>query len=333
MKKSLLLSLVCCSFMYAAGFVNPLPVSSKALENGGTLSAIDAYQDGVGAMVVENGRGIDNSAMNKLVFKYGNAAKDSLLSVGDEVLLNGTPEDKLLAGKLYPDGGTCTDGNNLTQGETWLSGVCQGGLIPNGISCSDNLSNTINDQYFNQICVGKIVTNPSCSDTAMVWNTTTKICEKGGISTYSGTYNNSYSCPSGGILSGTTCLNASTVYSAGRYLAWWNSNGFGGWGSSDITACWNSDAGATRYPENGTSTIYGYWVQCKFKNYTCHLGGSLSGSTCTLIQNTTATNTPYYTCPSGGNLSGSTCTVNTYQSAPGICQTGYTLTNNQCIQN
>lgn len=50
MKKSILLSLVLSSFIY--GYVNPLPIANKVDENGGTLSAIDAYQDGVGAMVV-----------------------------------------------------------------------------------------------------------------------------------------------------------------------------------------------------------------------------------------------------------------------------------------
>lgn len=99
MKKSVLLSLVLSSLMY--GFVNPLPNSSKSIENGGTLSAIDAYQDGVGAMVVKSGRGIDNSVMNALVFKYGSEAKDNGVILGDQVILSGTAEDKLLAGKLF----------------------------------------------------------------------------------------------------------------------------------------------------------------------------------------------------------------------------------------
>lgn len=109
------------------GYVNPLPLSSRSTESGGTLSAIDAYQDGVGAMVVETGRGIDNAAMNTLVFKYGNEAKNNTLTVGDQVLLSGTAEDKLLAGKLFADGVSCNDLNPASTGETYLNGVCQGG--------------------------------------------------------------------------------------------------------------------------------------------------------------------------------------------------------------
>lgn len=98
MKKSLILSMVLSSLMY--GFVNPLPVSSKAIENGGTLSAIDAYQDGVGAMLIQDGRGVDNSAMNTLVFKYGSEAKENNLWIGEQVLLTGTDEEKILEKKL-----------------------------------------------------------------------------------------------------------------------------------------------------------------------------------------------------------------------------------------
>lgn len=151
MKKSLILSVILSSLMY--GFVNPLPNSSKSTENGGTLSAIDAYQDGVGAMVIEKGRGIDNSAMNTLVFKYGSTAKSNTLSVGDQVLLTGTAADKLLAGKLFADGVTCNDLNVATVGETYLNGTCQGGTNTNGNSCDDGNALTYGDVMNNGVCV------------------------------------------------------------------------------------------------------------------------------------------------------------------------------------
>lgn len=156
MKKSLILSLVLSSLIY--GYVNPLPISSKAIENGGTLSAIDAYQDGVGVMIVQKGRGVDNSAMNALVFKYGTTAKDNSLPIGEQVLLSGTAEDKILAGKLYPDGSSCSIVNKT--GSTYLSGICQGGnWTNNGTSCNDNNSGTTGETWLNGICQGGILGN------------------------------------------------------------------------------------------------------------------------------------------------------------------------------
>lgn len=184
MKKSVLLSLVCCSFVF--GFINPLPITSKSVENGGSLSAIDAYQDGVGAMIIEKGRGVDNSAMNTLVFKYGATAKSNTLSLPDQVILTGSAEDKLLAGTFYSDGTSCTivnktgstylngtcqggtwtnngtacnDGNSATVGETWLNGACQGGTVPtNGTTCDDGNAATTGEIWLNGICQGGFFT-------------------------------------------------------------------------------------------------------------------------------------------------------------------------------
>lgn len=156
MKKSVLLSLVLSSFIY--GYVNPLSIANKATENGGTLSAIDAYQDGVGAMVVENGRGIDNSAMNNLVFKYGTTAKSNTLSLPDQVLLTGSAEDKLLVGSFFSDGTSCSIINKT--GSTYLNGICQGGTwTNNGTSCNDNNSGTTGETWLNGICQGGILVN------------------------------------------------------------------------------------------------------------------------------------------------------------------------------
>jgi hypothetical protein len=54
--------------LLGANFTNPLPISNKAQENGGTLPAIDAYSDGVGAPIIDIISPVDNSAMNTLVF-------------------------------------------------------------------------------------------------------------------------------------------------------------------------------------------------------------------------------------------------------------------------
>lgn len=126
MKKSFIFSLVCCSFVLGSDYINPLPVANKAIENGGILYAIDAYQDGVGAVVIKNGRPIDNSSMNSLVFKYGSEAKSNSLNLADQVVLSGNSDDLSLAKDLFPDGSSCNDGNANTSNDKYTNGVCSG---------------------------------------------------------------------------------------------------------------------------------------------------------------------------------------------------------------
>lgn len=293
MKKGLVLSLVCCSLIYGVGFVNPLPTSSRALENGGTLSAIDAYQDGVGAMVSQDGRGIDNSAMNALVFKYGNEAKDNNINLCDQVVLSGNNGDKILNSKL------CVDGTN----------------------CNDGLSNTINDAFVSGSCVGKIVTSPICADVAMVWNGGTQICEKGGISTYTATGNS-------GALSWDNCEGGTGNQTYGsNYCA------SKGMRLPSISEAISRGGTIPSCPGNWTWTstfggMVGPWVWSETSE-SGHIA-SYAGNSVRCVGNIIN-----YTCPSGGTLSGTTCTINTYQSASGICQAGYTLntTLGKCVQN
>ena len=161
MKKQLFLSLALYSCLFADTFINPLPNSVKSIDNGGTKSAIDVYKDGIGAELMDKpGVATDNSAMNTLVYKYGEEAKTNNVTIVDQVIngnSNPTAADVVLAGRLTIDGAACNDGNIDTNGETWLNGVCQGGFIPDGTSCSDNNSATENDKYINQVCVGGIV--------------------------------------------------------------------------------------------------------------------------------------------------------------------------------
>ena len=65
-------------------------VKTLTKAHGGNLSPITAYSDGMGVKVVSStsmlGSAINNSAYNKLVFKYGEASKASGLSLADQVL-------------------------------------------------------------------------------------------------------------------------------------------------------------------------------------------------------------------------------------------------------
>ena len=59
-------------------------------EHGGDLTPLEAYSDGMGVKIIATtsapGETINNSAYNDLVFKYGQAAKASGLSLADQVL-------------------------------------------------------------------------------------------------------------------------------------------------------------------------------------------------------------------------------------------------------
>ena len=69
----------------------PLQKGIRSIEHGGTLSAIEAYSDGIGVIVEGNNLNednkIDNSAFNNTVFKYGTEAKLNNLTIGEQVSL------------------------------------------------------------------------------------------------------------------------------------------------------------------------------------------------------------------------------------------------------
>jgi hypothetical protein len=89
--------------LLADTFTNPLPTSVKATDNGGVKQAIDAYKDGVGVLLVDKpGIETDNTAMNILVYKYGEEAKINNVLLSDNVLLSSTSSliDKNLANAI-----------------------------------------------------------------------------------------------------------------------------------------------------------------------------------------------------------------------------------------
>lgn len=131
-----------------------LPISAKYLsvDNGGELSAYNAYRDGVGLFVstnLSNGNtgsstvSYDNSDMNSLVYKYGKEANDLSLSL-KEIVLNNDSNNKSVdnIGKFQPIDTLSVD-----------NGVKEN-IIPNGTLCDDGDSLTVEDQYFNDVCSG-----------------------------------------------------------------------------------------------------------------------------------------------------------------------------------
>jgi hypothetical protein len=154
--KKIYLSLIINSIL-SADIINNSEIlhnSVKSFDNGGTKSAIDAYKDGIGAEIVDKpGVSTDNSAMNILTIKYGEEAKINNVTVVDQVIYgnsNPTSADLALAGRLTIDGAACNDGNAATTGETWLSGVCQGGIQSVFKSCNEILiaGNSVGDGIY-----------------------------------------------------------------------------------------------------------------------------------------------------------------------------------------
>lgn len=159
-------------------FTNPLGSNFKSTDNGGTLPAIDAYKDGVGVIVLDNlgtGTQVDNSAMNTLVYKYGEEAKIEGVSVVNKVLSTPTAPagDIVLANTMLantpapiiiPANNTCQGGfasvygeqhncSNLNLGTLstgWLSatGIYDLRLENNNLTNIDNLSNLTMIGYF-----------------------------------------------------------------------------------------------------------------------------------------------------------------------------------------
>ena len=105
----------------------------------------------------------DNSAMNILVLKYGEAAKVNNVTIVDQVVYgNGTAADKIIAGNLTINGASCNDNNIQTINDIYSNNICTGTNVENQ-SCNDLDLKTINDIYHNGVCAGTNVEGQSCN--------------------------------------------------------------------------------------------------------------------------------------------------------------------------
>jgi surface protein len=124
----------------------PLNLDLLSFENGGNKSAIDAYSDGVGLYTV----GLEDqkfSAMNELVFKYGEEAKKSGETLKEHVLDKGNNKEQELASLLGTTvsgtviGAPCDDGVATTENDRYIdtNGTCQGTeiVVRNSVKCEE----------------------------------------------------------------------------------------------------------------------------------------------------------------------------------------------------
>ena len=108
--------------------------------------------------------------------------------------------------------------------------------------------------------------------------------------------NTTYSCPSGGTVSGSNCTSPSS------YPAFYNSNPVTYYCNSGATLNGSTCSTSGSFP----ATYYSYSAY-----YYCSGSDTLNGTSCTNAYSATQ-GTGYYTCPSGGTVSGTSCSY-TYE--------------------
>ena len=202
-------------------------------------------------------------------------------------ILNDNPGDVPTNGCLY----------NLGDGVALLGCSCDGAIIGDPSSCTCYSGSALfglkNDGSTVPTCsgAGGYFYAGQCYQNAYsgcVNVPATVYCSNCTIGTPSGTHCDlgpadvSYSCPSGGTLSGSTCTITTTTYSCPSG------------GTLSGTTC--------VFPANYSATAT--------TTYSCPSGGTLSGTTCVFPANYSATATTTYSCPVNTSivtLSGTTC--------------------------
>ena len=144
--------------------------------------------------------------------------------------------------------------------------------------------------------------------------------------------NLSYSCPSGSTLNGTNCQSSQAAsiasYSCPSGFALTQTTCSRTITESATVARYSCPTGFNLVGTNCLQTI----TQSATPNYSCSAGYTLSGSSC--LQTTTSSATPTYSCPSGMSLSGTTC-INTVSQAATpnyTCASGSVLSGTNCVQ-
>ena len=267
-----------------------------------------------------------------------------------------------------PNGGTL-DGKNCTvtkEATSTPAYTCPAGYTKNGSSCYKVYDATASTSYTCPEGYTKDGTKctKATSDSYNATPNTTYSCPNGGTlngtkcikgtsNSYNATPHTTYSCPRGGSLSGTTCIvTSSSSYNATVSVS------YGGWvaaGTQYYTSAskaytantsklvYNGAvSGATCGSPCGNKGIwykYTYYTRSAKNNYSCPNGGTLSGTTCKVTNQSSYGATPNttYSCPNGGTLSGTKCVTTgstSYEATPNTtysCPNGGTLSGTKCV--
>ena len=208
-----------------------------------------------------------------------------------------------------------------------------------GFSCSSGglLTNTLSGwictttNYYNANVLYSCPTGGVASGSVCATNTITLA-----------TPTTSYTCPSGGTLSGSTCLTNSTISASISYSCS-PSNVLSGSSCASTSTYSASGSAFTGYSctQGGTLTNSSSGSTCTLTtyfsataNYSCPSGYLLNGSNCSTTSTTSATATVTYSCPAGSTLSGSNCTNNSTAAISSTiysCPYGTTLSGTSCV--
>ncbi|MBB2486349.1 RHS repeat-associated core domain-containing protein [Mitsuaria sp. WAJ17] len=228
-------------------------------------------------------------------------------------------------------GSTCSRTTTATQAATETLSCTRGTLV--GGQCQVPDSKPATPVY-------------GCPDTS--WTLSGSSCSKTVPDDYAATVSG-YTCPSGGTLSGSSCVVSSSVpatpsYNCAGVGSLSTYNGMAACVTPSVYANTGSEAPAACSDEYGSyglsylgakQTAGKLWAcayQPKVTGYSCS-SGTLQGSQC--VSSSSYGATPTYNCPSGGTLDGSMCRrsklVTQAASVSGYsCQPGYTLSGTTC---
>lgn len=214
--------------------------------------------------------------------------------------------------------------------------ICPSGMTYNTTYsvCMQVMSPTCSAGYTYNSSRARCEESPPECTSGSTYNPATNKCESTATSAATG----GYSCDSGDTLSGTICtlitayssvpycVSDSTYVNSAVYNPVLHVNNFPPQGFGMNGASCEAAFGSTsisQYQFMGTH----YYEQCGTCYGTCPSGGTLSGNTCTVTSNYSAT--MGYSCPSGGTLSGTTCTTVT-QTNPTCTGGSFDATNEVC---
>ena len=258
---------------------------------------------------------------------------DGGLTIGEYIVTAVDQTTPANGGEICTTVTTSCTVSGLTNGDTYVfSVVAVNGIGPSSPAISNSVvpSTTPNAPTALSATTGSASSYAASYVQVGLTPTMTYTCPSGGTlsgttctvtttSTYAATLNSSgyYSCPSGGTLSGSTCTTTSTsTYAAseeGSCSSGWTLGGsYGAWYCYRVISSTEANCvnnGGSYNSSNGTCTL----TTSATISWYCPSGGTLSNTTCTVTTTSsyaaTYNNTSYYSCPSGGTLSGSTCTT------------------------
>lgn len=247
---------------------------------------------------------------------------------------------------------------NQTQKQL-TSYTCPNGYTLDGSTCYKNVTSEkvidATPQYDSTTSTtDKVCTTTKKYECPTGWdlNEEAKTCSKD--ATYSSTDSTTYSCPNGGSLSGTSCVQAASASQVASGTTYSCSSGslsgtscYVGGVSTGYNYSTRTSTSPTTYSGETIINTYTkktcdscatirYYTIRKTTSYTYCATGTKSGSGCYISATPNTTYSTVYNCPSGWSKNGTSCSIAataTTTSTPGYSCSEGTLNGKSCVQN